>query len=520
MSEDLDEGPSIGRDMRHGLLWSVLALVGTKLLGFVSILVLARLLAPGEFGTLAAVVTFLAFLQLGSDLGMQAAVVYEQEHGISRRVHIAFTLNMGLVVVLTAVGLVLAGPLASFLGSPDASGLFRLAMLNLLLMGLGNVHDGLLLRDMAFSRRIRPQLAQSAVQAVVSIALALVLRDATALVVGMLAGTAAWVVVQWRMSPFRPRFAYDRRIAREMLGYGGAAAILEVTALVASRADAVVIGNVLGSTALGLYAMAFRLPELVLSNVTWTVSAVAFPALARQRSRGLQDATVQLCRYLSLYTLPVAALLMVLADPIVATLFSDRWQAAAPLLVAVAATLAVQTLVFPLGDAAKALGHQRTMVAINVIHVPILYVAMVLASDAGLQAVAWAGASVSLLHTGFYLVWIRALAGVRPAALVEALRAPVAIALAAAVGAAAVRWPLAGAPAPMVLGLGLTAAAVAAAAAARIAAPGLLPGLATDLGLQARLPARLGGVARDRTPVDADAGAMTGPGPGATAEHG
>ncbi|WP_320672286.1 oligosaccharide flippase family protein [Patulibacter defluvii] len=468
-----DDAPSIGRDMRHGLVWSVLALVGSKLLGFVSILVLARLLAPDEFGTLAAVVTFLAFLQLGSDLGMQAAVVYEQERGISHRVHVAFTLNIALVVVLTAVGLVLAGPIASFLGSPDAAGLFRLGMLNLLLMGLGNVHDGLLLRDMAFSRRIRPQIAQSAVQAAVSIVLAVILRDATALVVGMLAGTAAWVAMQWRMTPFRPRLAFDRRIAREMIGYGGAAAVLEVTALVATRADAVVIGNVLGSTALGLYAMAFRLPELVLSNVTWTVSGVAFPALARQRARGLQDATVQLCRYLSLYTLPVAALLMVLADPIVGTLFSDRWQAAAPLLVAVAAMLAVQTLVFPLGDAAKALGHQRTMVAINLVHVPLLYGAMVLASDSGLRAVAWAGTGVSLLHTAFYLVWIRSLTGVGPGALAAALRAPVAIALAAAAGAAAVRFPLADAPDPLLLALGLAAALVAVVAVGRIVAPGL-----------------------------------------------
>ncbi|MGX6449610.1 oligosaccharide flippase family protein, partial [Patulibacter sp. S7RM1-6] len=423
----------MGSAMRRGVAWSVASLAASKLLGLVSVLVLARLLAPGDFGTLAAVVAFLSFLQLGSDLGMQAAVVYEQERGTTRRTDVAFTLNAALAVVLTVVGVALAGPVARFLGAPDAADLLRLGTLNLLLAALGNVHDGLLLRDMAFGRRIVPQVVQAVAQAAVSVGLAVAGVGAGALVAGLLAGTAAWAALQWRITGWRPRLVLDRAVARTMVGYGGAAAVLEVVALLSTRADAIVVGHVLGATALGVYTLAFRLPELAISTVTWTVSGVAFPALARRRGRGLTDAVLALVGTLALYTLPVGALLAVLAEPLVHVLLGDRWADAVPVLRAVAVTAAVHTLVFPLGDAGKANGRQWGMVGLHLLHLPVLYGGMAIAASGGLSAVAWAGAGAAVLYVATFVWWARSAVGIRVGALARALGPP----LVAAAGVAA-----------------------------------------------------------------------------------
>jgi PST family polysaccharide transporter len=490
--------------MKRGLVWATVAVVLSRGLGFVSLLVLTHLLAPSQFGTVAAITTFLALIQLSSDLGMQAAVVYEQEEGVTERVHSAFTLNLVLAAGVTVAGVLLAPLVASFFRVPEATDLFRLACLNVLLYGLGNIHDGLLLRSMSFQQRVRPQLAQGLAQATVSIVLAAVGLGASAMVIGSLAGTACWVVTLWRMAPVRLRIVYRPEIMRSMIGYGGAAAGLEIVAVVASRADALVVGRVLGEEALGLYTIAFRLPEILLSNVAWTLSVVAFPALARlRRDEGddLSAATGRMVGLLALYAVPVGVAISLLAEPIVATLFPARWTAAAPVLVAVALTTAMTTIVFPLGDAGKARGRQGTLLLLNVFHVPLMIAAMAVAAPYGIEAVAWAGTGATVVFVGLFLVWASRSVGLRLRPMVREVRPAAAATAGLAVALSVLRllWPweedvvllLAGGPlalAGALLGL-------------RLLAPGVLTELHDEFG--GLLRRRGGG------PADADPDAVT-----------
>lgn len=402
--------------MRRGLLWATVAVVASRAMGFVTLLVLTRLLAPEEFGTVAAITAFLALIQLGSDLGMQATVVYEQEKGVSERIHTAFTLNLALATGVTVIAVLIAPLVAAFFRVEQATDLFRLASLNLLLFGLGNIHDGLLLREMSFDRRVRPQIVLGLVQAIVSIALALAGLGATAMVIGSLAGTAAWALMLWGMTEFRPRLVYRPQIMRSMIGYGGAAAGLEVVAVISSRSDVLIVGRLLGDQALGLYMIAFRLPEIILSNVAWTISTVAFPALSKlrqERGGDISDAVGRMVGFLALYALPVAAGLALLSEPLVATLFPEKWSAAGPVLAAVALTAGLNTIVFPLGDAGKAAGKQGTLLLLNVIHVPLMLAAMAYASRWGIEGVAWAGVAATAVFVAMFLVWTRWSVGLR-----------------------------------------------------------------------------------------------------------
>ena len=389
-----------GGMVRRGIVWSVAAFGASKALSLISLLVLARLLAPDEFGVVAAVAAYIALIELGSDVGMKPAIVYEQEEGVSARVQTAFTLNLLTAAALTALGILLAPAVAGFFGVSDSAALFRLGALNLLLTGLGNVHDALLLRDMSFARRIRPQVARDVVRVAVSVGLALAGLGALALVVGFLAGTAAWTAWQWRLTAMRPRLSYDRSIARGLIAYGGPAALLSILATVNSRLDVVLIGHLLDSRALGIYSIAYRLPEVLLASIAYTLGVVAFPALARRRAQDpalLGDATMQLLRYLSLYALPVAAGLAVLSSPIIDLLFSQTWHEAARLLVPIAAASAIYTVVFPIGDLLKAIGKQATIVKINIILIPLMILACTAAAPAGVLTVSWAlvGTSVT-----------------------------------------------------------------------------------------------------------------------------
>jgi lipopolysaccharide exporter len=400
----------------------------------------------------AAIVVFLAIIELLSDLGMKATVVYEQEEGFSKRVDTAFTLNLGFTLLLTLAGIVTAPLVAAFFHLEEHADLFRLGAASLLFTGLGNIHDSLLLREMEFKRRIVPDLVRSFVRGSVAIVLALAGAEAEALVVGMVAGSAAWMVVQWTLTAYRPRLSFDWHIAKSMAGYGSAAFLLQILVVISSRAVPTVIGRVLGATALGLYTVAYRVPELLIQQVTWNVSTVAFPAFSRKRAsdlEGLPRATLTFFRYLTLYTVPLAVGIAVLAAPLIVVLFSSKWQDAAGVMAGVSITAALTAIAFTFGDVLKAVGRQRVLVILNVIQLPVLVATIILVAPAGIVAVAWARAAAMASHATLIVVFgARVLKlGVRD--ITSAVTPAVAAAAGVAAGAGAVRllWPALSLPA-------------------------------------------------------------------------
>lgn len=435
----MSPSPDQQSSLRSGIFWSLLTFVAAKSITFVSTLVLARLVAPEDFGTLAAVLAYLALLEMLGSVGIKATVIYESERGVTPRVETAFTLNLILAVVLAGLGF-LAGPaVADFFNAEPEAWLFRVAALHIVLIALGNVHDSLLLRDMEFRRRIVPQLVQNTVRAAISIGLVVAGREAEGLVIGFLAGTAVWVVVLWAITAYRPNLTIQRSAVRSIASYGGWATVLDVLVIFGNRADVAVIGRALGQGALGIYVIAQRLPELIIENVAWSLSIVAFPALSRRREEGMANTTINLIKYGALFGLPVGAGIAILATPLVVVLFGDKWVEAGAVMSAFAVMYGLHTIVFALGDVFKALGRQRVMAAINAVAIPVMIVAMVLAVPGGVVGVVWARVGVSIAQGIVLFALVVRVLDLRVLEVLRELRAAVVTAAGVAVGALAVR---------------------------------------------------------------------------------
>ncbi|MEO8092008.1 MAG: lipopolysaccharide biosynthesis protein [bacterium] len=431
--------------LRGGVFWSLLSFVGSKALTFIATLVLARLLAPSEFGVLAAVLAFITLLELISDLGMKATVIYESEEGITRRVHTAFTLNLLFTAFLTVLAVLLGPSIADFFGAGSDTILFQIAALDLLLRGLGNIHDALLLRDMEFRRRMIPVLVSNLIRGVATILLAVAGLGASALVIGFIIGSAVWTVTLWIVKPFWPNLTIQRSAIRGIATYGGWASVLAVFAALTQRADVAVIGSALGARALGLYTIAQRLPELIVGNVTWNLSIVAFPALSQRRDQAdgrLTDTTLNLIRYSALFGMTIGAGMAVLATPLVVVLFSEKWLEAGAIMTPLAIMYGLVCIVFPLGDTFKALGRQPTMVVVNAITLPIAVGAMLLAAPAGIVAVAWARLGVTAAQGVVWIVLISRVLDLRLATVAGMLRPACAAASGVALSGIAVRTAL------------------------------------------------------------------------------
>ena len=366
-SEKPSRKPLTGDAVRSVAL-TTLSFGGNKLLVFISTVVLARLLTPADFGIVAAASAVILYFDVVLDLGIGAALVYEQEKGTSERVHNAFTLNLLVTSVLTGLGLLLTPALAAFFSLQSDENVFRALFVYLFIKGLGQVQTSMLQRDLRFGRRGSVEVARGVVRAGVSIGMALTGFGVWALVGGLLAGELAGTALAWALVGYRPRLRLERAVVRALMGFGLAFIALKISDAIALDSDYLIIGHALGPTQLGYYTIAYRLPELALTSLYWIFGTVAFPLYSQARARGL-DVTgyVQLraLRLITVFSFPAGVLLALLAPDVIYVLFGAKWAPAITPMVFIALMTSVMSVGFSSGDLFPAMGRPATLLVIN-----------------------------------------------------------------------------------------------------------------------------------------------------------
>jgi O-antigen/teichoic acid export membrane protein len=262
------------------------------------------------------------------------------------------------------------------------------------------------------------------VKAGVSIAGALAGLGAWSLVWGQLSGLAVWTALLWILVPWRPSLRLDREVARPMLRYGRGMIAVNVVAAVVHHADSAIVGRFLGAAALGIYQMAYKVPEMSIAVLMWVVSKVAFPAFAKVHAAGgeMAPAYRAAMRYVTVLTVPAAAGLWVVADPLVLTLFGSRWIAAVPVVRILAVYLAIRSFGTAAGDVLKATGRSRLLALLGIARALVLIPALVAASRFGITGVAAALAGVTAVATLTHMIVAGRLLRIGPLPILSAIR--------------------------------------------------------------------------------------------------
>jgi PST family polysaccharide transporter len=437
--------------------WSAVSLGSNRLLVFVSTLVLARILTPHDFGVVAAAMTFILYLEVALDLGVGSALVYEQEAGITDRVQSAFTLNLLVSGALAIIGALAAPIVARFFNVSADAAIFRVLALYLLFRGLGQVSDALLRRDLLFRRRTLVDVARGVTRAGLSIALAVLGLGAWAIVWGFLAGEAVATAVAWMAVRFRPTWRLDRQSAGVLLRFGANVAAIDIMNELAFNSDYLVVANQLGATWLGFYTVAYKLPELLIVNVFWVFSDVAFPVYSRTRTAGTDALRRTMLKALTLTTLfgfAVGAGLAVVSRDAIVVLFSAKWRAAIPAMVVLSIAAGLSSVGFASGDIFPAVGRPGTLTWVNVPFTALRIAGFIVAAPHGIVAVAWVHLTVNLLYGGVRVVIANRFVGATSLDSARAFR-PAALTAAGIVAVALpVRWLLAPGPGTLLLIIG------------------------------------------------------------------
>jgi O-antigen/teichoic acid export membrane protein len=326
----------------RGGLWVGFGFVGQQAIAVVRTLVLARLLTPEDFGLVGLVtLTLFAGLML-TEFGLDTVLIQRAELP-GRLVHTGWSLMLARGIGLFLL-LQLAAPwIAGAFGRPGAEALLRVGAVSFPLVCVPAVSSALLLRELRYGRRVLLDAARDVSGTAVAIVLALWLKNAWALLLGLMLGQAVAVFLAWFLHDYRPGWAMDREALSTYWEVGRHLYLVGLLTYVVTRADDITVGKLRGVHALGQYQVVFGIAEMLTRGLSEMLSKAVFPAYTRLAAEGrkLMEAFDEVWSILLLLLLPISGILVVFHATVVALLLGEQWIAAAPALgvLAVAETL-------------------------------------------------------------------------------------------------------------------------------------------------------------------------------------
>lgn len=407
----------IGGRAARGVLWALAGTGGARLVSLVSMMVLARILAPEDFGLLAFALVVLAWAETVGDLGTGMALVRWPRRR-DDAAQLTFLVNLGMGVAWFAALWLAAPSISQFLGQPEGTPVLRALAWAFPMKLAGATHEALARKDLRFRGLLLPELGMALFKASVAVVLALRGWEVWSLVAGHLGGVLVWSVACWAIVDWRPGLRLPRGLLGPMLRFGRGLVAVNLIAAVVHHIDYVIVGRMAGVAALGFYQLAARVPDMTIHLLLRTVSRVVFPAYAAWHARedGLREPFLATLRYVSILTLPASCGLALMARPLVEVLFGAGWEPSVPILRAIAVYGALRSLGTHAGDVLKATGRSGLLAALALIKAAVVVPALVLAGPHGATAVAWSLAGATfltlLLNLGI-MVWILELAPAR-----------------------------------------------------------------------------------------------------------
>ena len=371
-----------------------------------SLMVLARLLGPKDFGLVGMVTAFTGILTLFRDFGLSSAAI-QRTHVTDEQISTLFWINIFVGMLLGFLAVAGAPIIAAFYHEPRLVGVTAVLALGFVFNAAGVQHSVLLQRQMRFT-------ALAVINTVGLIA-------GTAIGIGgARAGYGYWALVGmtvtiplistvgfWLTTAWVPGMPHRQTGIRSMLRFGGTVTLNGLVSYLANNVEKVLLGRFWGVDALGIYGRAYQLVNIPTDNLNFAAGEVAFSALSR-----LQDDPIRLKRYfLTGYsvvlalTLPMTIACALFADDVILVVLGPKWSAAVPLFRLLAPTILVFAIVNPLFWLLSSLGLVERSLKMGLVIAPLMILSYVVALPYGPRGVAFAYSTVMMLWVLPAIAW-------------------------------------------------------------------------------------------------------------------
>ena len=324
---------SLSKKVVRGGIWVFIIRLTNRFLSFIRTLILARLLAPSDFGLLGIALLTLSMLEIFSETGFRAALIQKKEN-IESYLDTAWTISTIRGIILFLI-LYLSSPIISkFFNSSQAVSVIKIISISILLSGFKNIGIVFFQKELEFKKQFIYEFTATIADIVVAISLALVLRNVWALVWGVLAANFVRFVMSYVLLPYRPKFRIQKEKFKDLFGFGKWVLGSGILIFFTTQGDDIFVGKMFGATTLGFYQMAYLLSNLPATEITHVISRVTFPAYSKLQGNlsKIKEGYLNVLQIIAFFSFPLAGGIFILVPDFTKVFLGEKWMPIIPVI--------------------------------------------------------------------------------------------------------------------------------------------------------------------------------------------
>lgn len=318
---DTDNGKIISN-----FIWRFAERSGAQLVTFIVSIVLARLLLPEDYGTIALVTVFTTIMQVFVDSGLGTALIQKKDAD-DLDFSSVFYFNFVVCIVLYLVMFFAAPFIASFYDIPELTPVVRVISLTIIISGIKGVQQSFVSRNMLFKRFFYATLGGTIFSAFLGVAMAYAGLGVWAIVVQQLSNTAIDTLILWITVKWRPKLIFSWNRLKGLLGFGWKMLCSSLLDTVYNNLRSLLIGKVYSSSDLAYYNEGKKFPNLIVTNINTSIDSVLLPAMSKEQDD--KDRVKNMTRRSIMVSCYIMAPLMIglscCASNIVVVVLTDKW---------------------------------------------------------------------------------------------------------------------------------------------------------------------------------------------------
>lgn len=396
--EDNRKTNQIRTKVMSGLIWTFGERILAQGSSFVISILLARLLLPKEYGIIAIVMVFINLANVFVTDGFGEALVNKRDSNETDYSTIFFC-SLFCSIFFYIVIFFVAPYIASFYEMPLLKNLLRVLALKLPVSAISTVQHAYVSRKMIFKKFFFSTLWGTLISGGVGIFMAYANFGVWALVAQYLLNTLIDTIVLFITIQWKPKFLFDLRSAREMVGYGWKITISSLVNALYGEVRSLLIGKMYSSSELAYYNRGNQFPSLVITNVDVAIGKVVFPAMTKMNEQREQMKRVgrRALKTTAFLVFPLMTGLFVVADPLVKILLTDKWKFCIPFLRYSCIYYMCQPIQTTNWQIIKATGHSEICLKLEIIKKTIGFLIIFLTMKFGVIAIAAGNAAFAIL---------------------------------------------------------------------------------------------------------------------------
>lgn len=312
-------------------IWRFLERTGAQGITLVVSIVLARLLDPSVYGTIALVTVFTTIMQVFVDSGMGNALIQKKDAD-DLDFSTVFYYNIVVCVLLYLVMFFAAPLISGFYELPELTPIIRVLSITLIVSGVKNVQQAYVSKNMMFKRFFFSTIGGTIGAAVIGIAMAYMGYGVWALVAQHLFNLLVGTVILWITVKWRPKWMFSWERLKKLFSYGWKLLVSSLIDTVYNDLRQLIIGKLYSSDDLGFYNRGKQFPNLIVTNINTSIDSVLLPTMSdaqddRERVRSMTRRAIKTSTYIMA---PLMIGLAAVAETFVELILTEKWLPCVP----------------------------------------------------------------------------------------------------------------------------------------------------------------------------------------------